>query len=349
MTVDAFDRALLAIRSAGFHPDGWQNAIDRLAEATGSRLGELAGWMGPDRKPFRLITQERIDDKKMIGIWNEIGGQKPDINPMINYGRRARPLETMLDIDLIDRDARRRSLLWNEVFDPFDIPHLGSILLQRFDGTHLVLGVLRSRDQGPLTGEGLRMFERGAEEAADIASFAKSFGDEAGELVTSAMDSMNVAAIALNGFGLVVGTTARAEALISNSRCLGQSGRYLVCHDQAERKAFDDIVDRGIGEGRAGTVILRGKGEALRVSLFRLAGELDLGFNAKVILLLEDVSPEQGLTAAEMEILALLRAGLRSDAIAAQRGVSRHTVRTQVKTIYSKLGTTGQIELISRR
>ncbi len=342
------DKTIAAIRTAGYRPDQWQTAIDLLAEATGSRMGELIGWRGVDRQPFRMITKERMDNAAMLSVWDEIGGHRPNVNPMIARGVRAPLLDTILDTDVADRDARRHLALWNEVFDPYDIPHLGSVVLERVGSSHFVIGVLRSRAQGPLAGEARLVFDRCASEAAESAAFMRSFGDESGKLVTSALDALKVAAIAINGFGIVVGITPAAEKLVATGRCLRVPYRRLECVDEGQKEDFAKLLDAGLIDGRPGQLTLRGEGQMLRLSLHRLNGELDLGYNAKVILVLEDISEQLTLTKSEAEILALLRQGLRVSSIAQRRGVSTSTVRSQTKAIYAKLGAAGQFQLLTR-
>jgi len=54
-----------------------------------------------------------------------------------------------------------------------------------------------------------------------------------------------------------------------------------------------------------------------------------------------------GLTPAEAEVVQLLAKGLALDAIAADRGISLNTVRSHLKHIFSKTGTSRQSELLS--
>uniref|UniRef100_Q07SL1 Transcriptional regulator, LuxR family n=1 Tax=Rhodopseudomonas palustris (strain BisA53) TaxID=316055 RepID=Q07SL1_RHOP5 len=92
---------------------------------------------------------------------------------------------------------------------------------------------------------------------------------------------------------------------------------------------------------------------------FRIAGlprdEHDLGIGAAAIVIIEvaaDLAPNRQLssllTEAETEIAVALLKGARAAEIAADRGTTYETVRSQLKSIYSKLNVSSQIELISR-
>jgi PAS domain S-box-containing protein len=90
----------------------------------------------------------------------------------------------------------------------------------------------------------------------------------------------------------------------------------------------------------------------LRSSLHRIANELqrlsfslDLGAPG---LLAADHPELADLTGRELEVLARLLAGTRVPAIAKQLGISPHTVRNHLKSMYRKLGASDQSDLIER-
>jgi DNA-binding CsgD family transcriptional regulator len=53
-----------------------------------------------------------------------------------------------------------------------------------------------------------------------------------------------------------------------------------------------------------------------------------------------------GLTGAESALVLLLVEGLTLDEAAARQGVSRHTARSQLRSIFAKTGVTRQTELL---
>jgi DNA-binding CsgD family transcriptional regulator len=54
------------------------------------------------------------------------------------------------------------------------------------------------------------------------------------------------------------------------------------------------------------------------------------------------------LTSTEIQIAEYLAQGQSAELIAAKRGVSVETVRTQIKAIMAKLGVTRQVEVVVR-
>ena len=63
-------------------------------------------------------------------------------------------------------------------------------------------------------------------------------------------------------------------------------------------------------------------------------------------LLHTDVDGGARLTAAEAKLAGIIAEGATIDAAAKARGVSRETIRTQLKAIFSKTGTNRQTELV---
>src|SRR5262245_4725344 len=58
--------------------------------------------------------------------------------------------------------------------------------------------------------------------------------------------------------------------------------------------------------------------------------------------------PEESLTRREREVLTLVADGLSNRAIASRLGISEHTVKFHVSTIYSKLGAANRAEAVAR-
>ncbi|NJP07536.1 MAG: response regulator transcription factor [Chloroflexaceae bacterium] len=65
-------------------------------------------------------------------------------------------------------------------------------------------------------------------------------------------------------------------------------------------------------------------------------------------LLQDDTLPIEPLTGRENEVLGLLSQGLPNKLIAQRLGISEHTVKFHISSIYTKLGATNRAEAISR-
>lgn len=344
----SFDRhahraAIEAARDAVVEPEKWNEMAAQAAIATGSRVGQLIGWVAASRPPLHLLTEDLPSTEER---WLELGGGDPRYNLLIRKGVIAPAMTTILDQDVISADARKRNPVWSGFFEPLNIPHIGAIVISKDPSFHLTLGMLRSREEGPLEGEAVRIFEHCARAAADSAAVSRSLGEEAATVLVQGLSGVNAVAIALDSYARVLGVTERAEALISAGNCLSvRKGRLVVA--PADRQRLQAAFDRAIFFGIAQEAMLRGaRGRALKLRFFLLHRRFDLGVNARVLLVIEDVSRLAQLTPAEKAVLELLRDGMKADAIAAARGVSRETARSQIKAVYAKLGVRGHAELL---
>jgi DNA-binding NarL/FixJ family response regulator len=92
--------------------------------------------------------------------------------------------------------------------------------------------------------------------------------------------------------------------------------------------------------------ILEDAGVEVRTATSALgAGAPGGSIDATAILRADDEEP---LTDREREVLSLLADGLSNRGIAARLGISEHTVKVHVSTIYAKLGVGNRTEAVTR-
>jgi len=151
-----------------------------------------------------------------------------------------------------------------------------------------------------------------------------------------------------------------AREILERSASLRLEGDRLVSDDAELSAQLDRMLARlaGAPDGHvAEHLLLAGRGsQPVRVLGLRTHdGNAD---GLPCVLFLSDPdagveTPDEvlarhyGLTRAESRVVARLLQGAPVDAVAAALGVRRETVRTHVKSIYRKIGTTRQIDLLS--
>ena len=167
-------------------------------------------------------------------------------------------------------------------------------------------------------------------------------------------DHAPIAALAIDQSRRVVDTNAGAEALLGNGGAISvRSGRLNLSGPNARE------IDRAIGEalanGPAARTIALPRADALPLSLEIVP--MTFGETSRGALLLirnpvamasdtqERLRSAFGLTAAQSEIATGLARGETIETIAALRGVSRETVRVQVRDVGAKLGCNRQAEI----
>lgn len=184
------------------------------------------------------------------------------------------------------------------------------------------------------------------------------------------LEKLGAAAEALGRLGLpAVVLDANCRAVLSNGLAERQPevvwlpGNAIGFQDRGASVALRQAVAAAARQGDAARslpVQAEEGGTPLVVHLVPLRGDgRDLFDGGYVLLVLTpvgedrqvDVSLVQGLfdlTAAESHVAAGVARGLSLDVIAARQGVSRETVRTQLRSVLAKTGTSRQAELAAK-
>jgi len=93
--------------------------------------------------------------------------------------------------------------------------------------------------------------------------------------------------------------------------------------------------------------------EILEAAGIRVVAEGEAAEDADVVVVPDDASPpdaaiQEPLTRREQEVLELLADGLSNRRVAERLGISEHTVKFHVASIYGKLGAASRAEAIRR-
>ncbi|NUQ86773.1 MAG: response regulator transcription factor [Anaerolineales bacterium] len=86
--------------------------------------------------------------------------------------------------------------------------------------------------------------------------------------------------------------------------------------------------------------------EELIAAIHALSQGLIVGAPALLFSSENEVTPQDPLTDREVEVLGLLAKGLANKQIAASLGISEHTVKFHVSSIYTKLNVTNRAEAV---
>jgi DNA-binding CsgD family transcriptional regulator len=355
-----------AFHSAALGVQGWDAALSGLADATGSRCGELIGLGSNAAVPFNLVTNI---DPGFQEDFVAAGGGDPAFNPRVRAGASAPPLKVLAEADYLSQDEYRRDPFVQRFASDWDVAWSCLTTLERNENLLVGLAVLRTRDEGHITSTQREAFASIAPHARAAIRTHLNLQGQGAALVSGAMEALSMAAFVCDRFGRVRALTPAAEQLIVGRRGLQlSSGRLRAV--QAEESLH---LDRAIGAASRrrtkpgapilSTVILRGsQQDELPVVLDVIAlapRHCEFGFSPSVLVIARGqaesdvrwaavVQAAWELTGAEADIALQLSGGRNADAIAARRGVSVGTVRTQIKGLLAKLGVKSQIELVAR-
>jgi DNA-binding CsgD family transcriptional regulator len=353
--------AVQAFQAAALGAGSWSEALSKLAEATGSRSGQLMG-MGADAAiPFNWVTNVPLEG---LEEFVAINGGDPHVNPRVRAGLNAQPLEVLTEADFATPEALRMPI-YTDFFARYDLPHICLTNLHRDGGIMLGLSVLRSRKEGEISADQRRAFSLIAPHVQAAVRTQISLRAHGAGLIAGAMEALGSAVFVCDGQGRVSAMSAQAEELARSGRHLRLVESRLAAWAAADTRALDVALHQtcsGALAMRAPTLLLapdRDGADPLLIEVAAIPAERHgLGFGACALVVVRAPRLRDGraaalaralfgLTQAETAVVADLVAGLSPDAIASRAGVSINTVRTHIKRTYDKAGVRSQLELVS--
>jgi DNA-binding NarL/FixJ family response regulator len=355
-----------AFHAAALDSAGWYPALEQLAQATGSRGGELICLGKQASLPLHIMTNV---DPAIDQAFLECGGGHPDINPRVGAGMKAPALKVLAESDFMTPEEHARHPHYQEFARPWDIPFICLATLDRTENLLVGLAVVRSQKEGHISPEQRAVFASLAPHVRAAVRTQMALENNASSLLAGAMEALSIAAFICDGSGRVRAMSPQAEQLVSAQRGLqlrlgrltaDQSADYHVLQEAIEAASMSGFKDPKFIHR---TVTLRGKqvhDAPMVLDVFALPKrEYDLNFSPRVLVVArgtrraserksEILRTLYSLTSAEADIAIQVGSGRTAEAIAAVRGVSVGTVRAQLKTIMGKMGVRRQIELAAR-
>lgn len=214
--------------------------------------------------------------------------------------------------------------------------------------------------------------ERGSFEATHSESLAivggqLAFARQGAALIGVALGALGIAAFVCDGLARVRALTPVAASAIATGRMRLLNGRLSAPRhfDAAEMEAAIAAAtsrDLASAEPTAQTIVNRDPREPASVQVvdvIALPRQPSLfSFEPRAIVVLRGAEQNRaelepilvrafGLTPAEAQVAACLASGEPRETIAAERGASLQTVRSQIKSIFAKLNVTRERELVS--
>jgi DNA-binding CsgD family transcriptional regulator len=355
-----------AFHSAAIDGEGWYAALEGLAEATGSQIGELIGVGSKATVPFNIMTNiDPAFQREFVAA----GGGDPTINPRVGAGMKSPTLKVMADYDFITPEDYKRNPHYQEFARPWDIPFICLATLEKLDDGLIGLAVCRSKKDGYITPEQRAAFTSLAPHVRAAVRTQMTLENQGAALLTGAMEGLSLPAFVCDRAGRVKACTPAAEALVWEGRGLQLRQGQLQAGSPGTNKELQDAIDAAaLGLVRPGAPLVRSviicalHPQTAPIILEVIAlptRSLEFTFAPRVLIVIRGRNGSErrktailqrafGLTAAEAEVAALVATGRSAEEIAAQRGVAVGTVRIQIKAAMAKTGVGRQAELAAR-
>jgi len=349
-----------AFHSAAIGGYSWEEALQGLADATGSRSAQLTGIDSDASVAFNIVTDI---DPAVLTMFADTA----TFNPRVRVANEAAVLEIMADADIMTADAMQRDPFYR-LLPTWDIPFVCLTTLERREGTFIALAAVRSQRQGHITSDQREIFATIAPHARAAVRTHIALERNGAAVLRGAMEALSIPLFVCNRAGVVKALSPTAEALVTGGRGLELKAGRLRASPPAADKALENAIHAAAAahlrpdRPALQTVIVRAEGQdmPLVLDVFRLPSqphEISLmpralvvvrgrrGADARRAAILEAA---YGLTAAEADVAQHLAQGKTPELIAMSRGVALGTVRAQIKTIMAKMGVGRQVELIVR-
>lgn len=350
--------------AAALGSTGWDTPLSGFAAACGAHAGQLVGFGADTAIPFNLITGI---DPGMGHEFIEVNGGDPNVNPRVRAGLASPVLKVLADADYVIGDEMSRSTPYTDLCRKYDIPFICQTNLVKEDQLLIGLAVLRTARQGHITAEDRAAFASMTAHVRSAARTQIALESRGAELLAGTLEALSFAAFVCDRLGRIRAMTPMAERLAS----AGNGIQVRQGHFHAALPTDDLTLNKAIhmAANRTGprttqllqTVVVRSKtaqiSSPLVLDVISLSAQAhEFTFSACVLIIARGkkstatrnafiLQTAYGLTAAEAEVALLLATGQTVEAIAMHRAVSDSTIRSQFKSIFSKLGVSRQIEI----
>lgn len=347
------EEARIAILEAMLAPTGWDAALDAFAHACGGSNGQLIVRDGEGQAMLHCLTgvpEDFTQVAESLGLADAVG------NPRLRAGLDAPLMAPRADQDYVDTRTRARLPIYGELFDPYDLFHNCQVVLMREPGILVRASVTRTRRQGVFDSQALHAFTTLAPYLRLAVQARAMLGLSQAQSALRTLDAVDATAFVLDARGRVMEASSRGGEALSNGEHVRMvAGRLQACDPVANDKLAMKLPCLLSGEMPVFSLVL---GDAVLDARPLPLDRDGLGFGPAAIAVLRApgdttermamLSSRHGLTLAESEVALALANGSSLAAIARDRGVSLPTVRSQLQSVFSKLGVSRQAELVAR-
>jgi DNA-binding CsgD family transcriptional regulator len=333
----------------------WIGALRAMADATGSKHGQLIGIGGPRSIPFNWVSEL---DEKPIRDFVAIGGGSPEINPRVHAGTMTDVLEIAHEDHYEAALPHLKSNIYLDYSAEHDIPNGCQTKLSEDEHGLIGLALLRSERDGRTTPDVHALFAAIVPHARSAVRIHAALERDAPLLLAGALERMGSAAFICDAHGLIRAMTPAAERHLTSGALRGGGG-VLTAPGAGDATAIAAALAAAAMAPRGAdpiSIALSGNERPLILDIAALPHlPWTLSLRPRLLVLVRSARTNTGvsgllqrayaLTGAEADIAIRLAMGEARSAIADAREVSLDTVRSQIKAIFAKLGVARETEL----
>jgi DNA-binding CsgD family transcriptional regulator len=359
--VEELSEIIAACYDCALEPNKWREFFER----TGDALGGVAFVMSAIHRDdgLQLMATSRQDPHYQRLLATQYG--TPGTNPFVAAMPRLPQATLVPRRDVYPDDGYFRGSLWNEVFRPQDLAHLAIACILRSDCHVVPLGILRITGKGDLTQAEYHLLSKllpHLQRAMTISLRLAALENQA-TIDAQVLNRLTIGIIVTDAKCRAGYLNLAAQQIISARDGLSIRNRMLSAGLHGDTTALEAAVARAVardGDGGEALTIRRKAGHPY-VALVAPLGPECLPFlgrqQRRALILISNPDRARvdlprrlieifGLSPAEAQLAAGLHSGKRLEELAEHRRVSANTIKTQVKSIFTKTGAVRQSDLI---
>jgi DNA-binding CsgD family transcriptional regulator/PAS domain-containing protein len=346
--------------------DGWATFIDALALSYAGGKGTLCFNDAGARHSVCLATGQW--EPEQVARYNQYYGA---INPWLSSGAGGnRPIGVVVTSEhVLPRSDLLKTEHYNDYLRPAEVDDGVAVTIRKDSARYFAVTVLFPQTTAERDPHIVGRLQRLVPHMLRVTQLNRQLAafETRGIAAEAALDRLVTAMMVVNAAGYVVYANAAAERIITAGDGLKVTGLVLDAVTPGEGKLLRQLVASAL---RVQQSVTASPGGVMRISrrsgcapyevLVTPISDTTLGFSfdgplaavfvrdpdARILTPTDRLQHLYGLTSAEARLMQALLAGDTLDVIAEHVGVSRETLRSQLKAVFHKTGTSSQIGLI---
>jgi DNA-binding CsgD family transcriptional regulator len=359
--IEPSDQLLDLIYDAATEPELWRLVMTQIADLTGSQGGVLFGQSWGVSKVYfdyngRLSEEcnRAYKERHFQNPWNKAMSTQP-------VGR------LVLSDDVVPLSSLRRTLFFDEVLRPQDIAHNAMIALAAKDDFHAAFNICRNERQGPLGEEERNALERLVPHLCR--SIQLGFRVDGYRALQRAayhvLDRLSSGIVLLDRRGRIIYANSAARSLGADGGALCLRNSMVTTRSAPHSQRLGELIRAVLrGKPTASMSLPRSTDGGLSTILLSSVRGRDVGRfadinmpDAAVLLIIVDpanragiptgwLMDAYGLTQAEARVALAASVGITIPNMASHLALSPNTIKTHLRKVFAKTGTSRQTELV---
>jgi DNA-binding CsgD family transcriptional regulator len=338
------------IYEAAVVPEYWPRILEQICSLADGDAASLIAF-GHDAG-LRYVTTKSYE--AAFSDYAANGASLPNIRPQ--RGLERMPMAFAHDLEVCSQAELDADPIYLRFARPYGFGWTAGTVVPVPSGDLIVYDVAKSTSKGPFTRAAMERLDPFRPHLARAALLAHRLRMQQARAVTEALDILGLPAAVVGRNRAVLAANASLQALAPRVK-IGAFDRIYL-----QAKAADDLLaaalsSRGFNSVRSIPLAATENAPAIVahvVPIRRAAG--DIFARAEVLVLLTPVTAPSApltevltglfdLTPAEAKVARGISVGRSVEQLAASHGISRETIRSQLKSLMMKTGTSRQVEL----